>query len=110
MSTQTASLPTVESDQQKLRAYRISGMAQALPGRLIQAGQATATTWNSSTRYWTTRWTSGATPCGTALQVIAHARQQTIDEFDFGFNPTIPKRRILELSSSDLSHRPATSC
>ena len=37
MSQEISSLVTVESVQQKLRAYRISGMAQALSGRLIQA-------------------------------------------------------------------------
>lgn len=26
--------------------------------------------------------------------------RQTIDEFDFGFNQTIPKRRIMELAST----------
>jgi len=37
MSQAISCLVTIESVQQKLCAYRISGMAQALSGRLIQA-------------------------------------------------------------------------
>jgi len=101
MSTQTASLPTVESVQQKLRAYRISGMAQALPGRLIQARASDGDYLEFLDALLDDEMDKRRnTLVERRFKLSRMPARQTIDEFDFGFNPTIPKRRILELSST----------
>ena len=101
MSQEISSLVTVESVQQKLRAYRISGMAQALSGRLIQARA-------SDCDY--LEFLDGLlddemdkrrnTLVERRFKLSRMPNRQTIDEFDFGFNPSIPKRRIMELAST----------
>ncbi len=101
MSTHTATLPTVESVQQKLRAYRISGMAQALPGRLIQARARDDDYLEFLDALLDDEMDKRRnTLVERRFKLSRMPARQTIDEFDFGFNPTIPKRRILELSST----------
>ncbi len=101
MSQAISCLVTIESVQQKLRAYRISGMAQALSGRLIQA-RATDCDY--------LEFLDGLlddemdkrrnTLVERRFKFSRMPARQTIDEFDFGFNPSIPKRRIIELAST----------
>ncbi len=101
MSTHTATLPTVESVQQKLRAYRISGMAQALPGRLIQARARDDDYLEFLDALLDDEMDKRRnTLVERRFKLSRMPARQTIDEFDFGFNPTIPKRRILELAST----------
>ena len=101
MSTQTASLPTIESVQQKLRAYRISGMAQALPGRLIQARASDGDYLEFLDSLLDDEMDKRQnTLVERRFKLSRMPARQTIDEFDFGFNPSIPKRRIMELGSA----------
>ena len=101
MSTHTATPPTVESVQQKLRAYRISGMAQALPGRLIQARASDGDYLEFLDALLDDEMDKRSnTLVERRFKLSRMPARQTIDEFDFGFNPTIPKRRILELAST----------
>ena len=101
MSQETHSLVTVESVQQKLRAYRISGMAQALPGRLIQARASDGDYLEFLDALLDDEMDKRSnTLVERRFKLSRMPARQTIDEFDFGFNPTIPKRRILELAST----------
>ncbi|MCB9495971.1 MAG: ATP-binding protein [Fibrobacteria bacterium] len=101
MNTHTATPPTVESVQQKLRAYRISGMAQSLPGRLIQARATDGDYLEFLDALLDDEMDKRSnTLVERRFKLSRMPARQTIDEFDFGFNPTIPKRRILELAST----------
>lgn len=101
MSTQTSSHATVESVQQKLRAYRISGMAQALPGRLIQARASDGDYLEFLDALLDDEMDKRRnTLVERRFKFSRMPARQTIDEFDFGFNPAIPKRRIMELAST----------
>jgi DNA replication protein DnaC len=101
MNTRTATIPTVESVQQKLRAYRISGMAQALPGRLIQARASDGDYLEFLDALLDDEMDKRRnTLVERRFKFSRMPARQTIDEFDFGFNPTIPKRRIMELAST----------
>ena len=101
MSMPATTLPTVESIQQKLRAYRISGMAQALPGRLIQARASDGDYLEFLDSLLDDEMDKRRnTLLERRFKLSRMPARQTIDEFDFGFNPSIPKRRIMELATT----------
>lgn len=101
MSQKTTAIPTIESVQQKLRAYRISGMAQALPGRLMQARASDGDYLEFLDALLDDEMDKRQnTLVERRFKFSRMPARQTIDEFDFGFNPTIPKRRIMELATT----------
>ncbi|HNY32097.1 MAG TPA: IS21-like element helper ATPase IstB [Fibrobacteria bacterium] len=101
MSQKNTVIPTIESVQQKLRAYRISGMAQALPGRLMQARASDGDYLEFLDALLDDEMDKRQnTLVERRFKFSRMPARQTIEEFDFGFNPTIPKRRIMELATT----------
>jgi len=90
-----------ETLQQRLRGFRVGGMAKALPGRVIQARARECdylefldelVTDELDKRRHTLverRFKLSRLPC-----------RKSLEEFDFRFNASIPKRRIMELGSA----------
>lgn len=94
----TASLEAVK---QKLRDFRVSGMAQALPARLDQARTEGCDYLELLERLLDDELDKRR---GTLLERRFKASKMparhTFDQFDFDFNPSIPRRRIMELSTT----------
>jgi len=101
MNHPSTPLATVESVGQKLRGFRVSGMAQSLPVRVIEARA-------SDCDY--LEFIDGllddemdkrrSSLVERRFKVSRMPSRKTLDEFDFDFNPSIPKRRIQELAST----------
>lgn len=91
----------IEALQSRLRGFRVGGMALSLPGRLIQARARECDYLEflddlvqdelDKRRH---------TLVERRFKLARLPGRKTLEEFDFRFNPSIPKRRVLELSSA----------
>lgn len=101
MSAAPDSRIELETLQQRLRGFRVGGMAKALPGRLLQARARECdyleflddlVTDELDKRRHTLaerRFKLSRLPC-----------RKSLEEFNFSFNASIPKRRVMELGSA----------
>lgn len=94
----TASLDAI---LQQLRGFRVSGMAQSLPARLEQARAEGCDYLELLERLLSDEMDKRR---GTLIERRFKASKMparhTLDQFDFAFNPSIPKRRIMELATT----------
>lgn len=94
----TASLEAVK---QKLRDFRVSGMAQALPARLDQARTEGCDYLELLERLLDDELDKRrSTLLERRFKASKMPARHTFDQFDFDFNPSIPRRRIMELSTT----------
>lgn len=92
---------TSEAICQKLRGFRVSGMALALPVRLIEARATDCDYLEFLDGLLTDEMDKRReTLVERRFKASRMPYRKTIDEFDFEFNPAIPKRRVQELAST----------
>lgn len=104
MNTNTSTAQTIaslESVQQKLKGFRVSGVAQALPARLDQARAEGCDYLEFLERLLDDEMDKRrGTLVERRFKTSKMPARHTLDQFDFGFNPSIPKRRIMELATT----------
>jgi DNA replication protein DnaC len=92
---------SLEAIQQKLRDFCVSGMAQALPVRLDQARREGCDYLELLERLLNDEMDKRqGTLVERRFKASKMPARHTLDQFDFGFNPSIPKRRIMELATT----------
>ena len=92
---------TMEAVLQKLRDFRIRGMALALPARLAQARSEECDYLDLLDRLLSDEMDKRqGTLVERRFKASRMPARHTFDAFDFGFNPAIPRRRIMDLATT----------
>lgn len=92
---------SLDAVQQKLCGFRVSGMAQSLPARLEQARSEGCDYLELLERLLDDEMDKRrGTLVERRFKASRMPARHTLDQFDFGFNPSIPKRRVMELATT----------
>lgn len=92
---------SLQAIQQKLRGFRVSGMAQALPARIEQARSEGCDYLELLERLLDDEMDKRqGTLVERRFKASKMPARHTLDQFDFAFNPSIPKRRVMDLAAT----------